>query len=166
MHCTEFTVPSQGSYDPATHLSLNDIAVDDLSNPTVVVISIKQSKTDPLRKGAFRSYLKALLNQLGLDNSCYNTHSFRIGAATSAESAGLSESQIKTMGRWRSDAYRRYIKPTHSAIRYLHLSTNHLTAYSTQLTPRVQQVLRGIKRHQAHEFTPSQRLPITTNIMH
>ena len=64
----------------------------------------------------FRSHLMKLLQDLNLDPSCYNTHSFRIGAATSAEAAGLTESQIKTLGRWRSNAYRCYIKPTHSQL--------------------------------------------------
>ena len=36
-----------------------------------------------------------------------------------------------------------------SIVCYLHLSTNQLTAYTTQLTSRVQQVLRSIKLHQA-----------------
>ena len=45
----------------------------------------------------FRSYLKKLLQDLNLDPSYYNTHSFRIRAATSAEAAGLTESQIKIL---------------------------------------------------------------------
>jgi len=143
LRCVEFTVPSQAGYNPAIHLSFSDIAADDYNNPSTVVVSIKQSKTDPLGKGttitlgatqnalcpikallpylarrssqpgtlficenhhfrnqsAFRSQLMTRLDELRLDASCYNTHSFRIGAATSTESAGLSESQIKTMGR-------------------------------------------------------------------
>ena len=63
-----------------------------------------------------------LLQDLNLDPSCYNTHSFRIGTATSAEAAGLTESQIKTLGRWRSNAYRCYIKPTHSQLSTLLVS--------------------------------------------
>ena len=39
-------------------------------------------------------------------------------------------------------------------------------AYTTQLTPRVQQVLRGIKQHQAGAPPAIQRLPITIDIMH
>ena len=158
--CNEFTVPSQRSYDPAAHLSYSDIAVDDCDNPSLVVIYIKKSKTDPYRRGtsitlgatrneiclvkalmlylarrgsqagplficenqqfltqqAFRSHLMKLLQDLNLDPSCYNTYSFRIGAATSAEAAGLTESQIKSLGRLRSNAYRCYIKPTHSQL--------------------------------------------------
>ena len=38
-----------------------------------------------------------------------NTHSFRIGGASAAASAGVSDSHIQILGRWSSDAYRRYI---------------------------------------------------------
>ena len=65
-----------------------------------------------LTQSAFRANLSSILQEVGLDTKSYNTHSFCTGAATSAESAGLTESQIKSMGRWKSDAYRRYIKPT------------------------------------------------------
>ena len=47
LRCAEFTVPS----DPVIYLSFSDIAIDDYSNPSTVVVSIKQSKTDPLGKG-------------------------------------------------------------------------------------------------------------------
>ena len=45
----EFTVPDDTSYDHSVHLSFGDIALDDLKNPTVLQVSIKQSKTDPFR---------------------------------------------------------------------------------------------------------------------
>ena len=47
----EMTVPSDATYDPSTHLSQSDIAVDNPSNPSVIRVSIKQSKTDPFRRG-------------------------------------------------------------------------------------------------------------------
>jgi integrase len=40
----------------------------------------------------------------------YSGHSFRRGAATSARLAGLSDHEIQLLGRWRSDAYKRYIE--------------------------------------------------------
>ena len=47
----EFTVPTSESYDPEVHLSLQDVAVDSHSAPSVIRLRIKQSKTDPLRQG-------------------------------------------------------------------------------------------------------------------
>jgi hypothetical protein len=41
-------------------------------------------------------------------------HSLRIGAATSAWRAGFSDSQIQAMGRWKSTAFMRYIRPAPS----------------------------------------------------
>jgi len=39
-----------------------------------------------------------------------NTHSFRIGGASAAAAAGLPDSTIQILGRWTSDAYRRYLR--------------------------------------------------------
>ena len=47
----EMTVPGDQEYDPQTHLSLGDIALDDSRSPSLVRVTIKQSKTDPFRKG-------------------------------------------------------------------------------------------------------------------
>ena len=47
----ELTVGSDDSYDASVHLSLGDIAVDNPASPTMVRLSIKQSKTDPFRQG-------------------------------------------------------------------------------------------------------------------
>ena len=43
----EFTIPTEGSYDPSCHLSLSDIAVDNRKNPGLLQLFLKQSKTDP-----------------------------------------------------------------------------------------------------------------------
>ena len=153
---SEFTVPSQHSYDKAYYLSLADLTLNSRCLPTVVQLHIKQSKTDPFREGAFiflsksnrgtcpvraivdylivrgkregplfvwpdgtmltrnlfASALARILRNLNLTPQLYNTHSFRIGAATSANQAGLTPLQIKALGRWRSDAYQRYIRIT------------------------------------------------------
>ena len=44
-------VPEDMSYDPDVHLSLRDIAIDDLKNPSVLQVTIRQSKTDLFRRG-------------------------------------------------------------------------------------------------------------------
>ena len=46
----EFTSQSS-QYDPSWHLSIPDIAVDSTTNPTMLQVSIKGSKTDQLRQG-------------------------------------------------------------------------------------------------------------------
>ena len=47
----EMTVPSDSEYDESVHLSVRDVAVDDPTHPSIIQIRIKQSKTDPFRKG-------------------------------------------------------------------------------------------------------------------
>ena len=46
---------------------------------------------------------------MGLDPQHYSGHSFRIGGATSATIAGLNDYEIKLLGHWSSDCYKRYI---------------------------------------------------------
>ena len=150
----EFTVPDDTSYDSGVHLSFGDIAIDDLNIPTVLQVSIKQSKTDPFRNGvtlyigrtgmdlcpvaAMLSYLelrggqpgplfrlrnqkpltrprfvamvREALRQSGLNEKQYCSHSFRIGAATTAASKGMEDCIIKILGRWESVAYLQYVR--------------------------------------------------------
>ena len=73
---------------------------------------------------ARRSTLHSLLRQNGYDPGNYNTHSFRIGAATAAARAGLPPATIKQLGRWRSDAYSTYDHhtPNHSTTAQIAIS--------------------------------------------
>ena len=52
----------------------------------------------------------AALSQAGVEVKNYLGHSFRIGAATTAAQQGLQDSLIKTLGRWQSSDYTRYIR--------------------------------------------------------
>ena len=45
------TTPDEGGYDPAVHLGYVDVALDNPRKPSFLSIAIKQSKTDPFRKG-------------------------------------------------------------------------------------------------------------------
>ena len=47
----EFTVPSASTFDPTWHLTPQDIAIDNSSNPTMVLVTIKGSKTDQTSQG-------------------------------------------------------------------------------------------------------------------
>ena len=64
----------------------------------------------PLTRSYLVSQLQAALRQAGIEDSGFNGHSFRIGAATTAAQQGLEDSLIQTLGRWRSDAFKTYIK--------------------------------------------------------
>ena len=63
-----------------------------------------------LTRQRFASSVSTTLQQAGIDDKRYTTHSFRIGAATSAKEAGISDVHIKMMGRWKSSAYQLYVR--------------------------------------------------------
>ena len=63
-----------------------------------------------LTGASFRSALKKAFQELHMDHRRFNTHNFRIGAATSAKCVGMSHSHLKALGRWRSDAYLKYVR--------------------------------------------------------
>ena len=167
LHCSEFTIPTQHSYDPEVPLSIDDLAVDSIVTPSLIKITIRQSKTDPFQEGVdlylgrtdmeicpvqamspylgvhgskagplfitsdgrpltrqlFSSSLSTILKKAELDVTNYNTHSFRIGAATSAKDAGISDSEVQMLGRWKSGAFQQYI----------HTSRDRLVKFSKEL---------------------------------
>ena len=150
----ELTAPENGKFDPGQHLSYADIAIDDDSSPRRLSVTIKQSKTDPFRRGvtiflgrtdtqlcpvaALLAYLairgpgegplfyfkdgraltrsrlvaelRKTLAECNLRPQDYAGHSFRIGAATTAAACGVPAETIMTLGRWKSQAYRLYIR--------------------------------------------------------
>ena len=150
----EVTVPSDSAFDPAAHLTFDDVKVDNITNPTLLKIRLKASKTDPFRNGidivvgrtnnklcpvtAVLAYLAArgngpgflfkfqdgrhltkprfveavrqALGRAGFDPKAYTGHSFRIGAATTANACGLNDSTIQMLGRWSSSAYLVYVR--------------------------------------------------------
>ena len=55
---------------------------------------------DKLKQEAFKSGLRGDVTP----------HSLRIGAATTAWRAGFSDSQIQTLGRWKSDSFKKYLR--------------------------------------------------------
>ena len=64
-----------------------------------------------LTRPALTRHLRTLLQSTPANPSeAYASHSFRIGAATTAAAAGLPDWQIQAMGRWTSDCYTRYIR--------------------------------------------------------
>ena len=66
----------------------------------------------PLTRPLLAKLLHSLLKLINLNPAHYNTHSFRIGKATDMAKQGFSYSQIAMLGRWKSNAFLKYIKPT------------------------------------------------------
>ena len=54
-------------------------------------------------------------------------HSMRVGVATSAAKARIEDHLIKSLGRWTSDSYVRYIKTPDSAIKHAQQSMLHVS---------------------------------------
>ena len=54
--------------------------------------------------------LQRCLAYCGLDTSRYKSHSFRIGGACHAADRGYSDGQIRALGRWKSDAFKVYLR--------------------------------------------------------
>lgn len=68
------------------------------------------SVNSPLTLSAFRDVFKSLLRFAKLSPSRYKLHSFRIGACTQAILSGTPENEVMRMGRWKSNAFKRYIR--------------------------------------------------------
>ena len=64
----------------------------------------------PLSRPGLVRAVRSALASAGVDTSRYSGHSFRIGAATTAAQTGLQDSLIQTFGRWRSSAFRSYVR--------------------------------------------------------
>ena len=62
-----------------------------------------------------RAALTRIIRDL-LKSNDYASHSFRIGAATSAAGAGIPEWLIQVLGRWSSQCYQSYIKTPRATI--------------------------------------------------
>ena len=156
MRSGEFTCPSNSRFQDHM-LAPRDVAVHSHHHPSMVLVLLRRSKTDPFGQGmtvfvgrtahaicpvaAILCYLaqrgsehgplfrfedgsslsrqrlvtaiRSALQSQGVPPvvlSGISGHSFRIGAATAAARAGVQDSTIQTLGRWRSSSFLRYIR--------------------------------------------------------
>ena len=110
----------------------------------------KVGRFQPLAPNTVNEVLCYLLQQGGINQANYASHSFRIGAATTAAAAGIPAWLIKTLGRWSSNAYMTYIRCPVQSSRQFHgycltqmLLTSHhgtLTVITYNRTHYIQQV--------------------------
>ena len=75
------------------------------------------SNNKPFSRDNFISYLRDILRRLGYNENSYSGHSLRIGSATQACSVGIEDNLIKTLGRWNSSCYTRFIKVHKSVLK-------------------------------------------------
>ena len=87
---------------------LDYISIRNHSSPDSPLFSFMDDS--PVLRHYFTTRLCEALRFCGLDLERYQAHSFRIGAATTAAAAGYTEVQIKNMGRWNSDAFKKYTR--------------------------------------------------------
>ena len=80
---------------------------------------------DALSRAFFIAHLHNLLNRLGLSTQGFSPHCFRVGTASSAWHARLENHLIKTLGRWSSDCYKRYIRISDTVIRAAQVALIH-----------------------------------------
>lgn len=66
----------------------------------------------PISVHQFNRELQRCLAFCGLDTSRYKSHSFRIGGACHAADKGYSDAQIRALGRWKSEAFKVYLRST------------------------------------------------------
>lgn len=110
-------------------------------------ISVRGDATGPLFQFAnkqvltrerFVTHVRSALSKAGLNPDVYAGHSFRIGAATVAHENGIEDSTIMTLGRWKSNAYQRYIRipQEHLARISAHIATSTSSkAHTTTFRP-------------------------------
>ena len=66
-----------------------------------------------------REVVRLLMSSVGLDPALYGGHSLRIGGASAALAANVSEAVIRAMGRWDSDVYELYLRYSLSCARQM-----------------------------------------------
>jgi len=107
---TRLNVEQQSTWVQQTQLSaqLKHCYLIWENETTVQALSLSPRKE---KAATFRAAFQSIMEALKLKKRHYNTHSFRIGAATSASLANISDIHIQMLGHWKSNAFQRYIRP-------------------------------------------------------
>lgn len=87
--------------------SLRALFIADRRPPSAPLFNVGN---EPMQRNWFIRLLKKRLTEFGYSASGYNGHSFRRGAAQQASDNGLTNDDIMLLGRWSSDAFKRYFE--------------------------------------------------------
>jgi hypothetical protein len=103
----------------ALHILLHLLQLDTTISNTAPLMSYTESTDSAtvvktVTSKLATSYLRYMVSAAGQSARAtnYTIHSGRIGGATALAAAGVADSAIMAAGRWKSDAYLRYIRPT------------------------------------------------------
>ena len=96
---------SGGTYCPVSNLSRYLAMRGSTPGPLFCLPDMK-----PISSAQFNSWLTSAIEHNSLSSLPIKAHSFRIGAATHAATIGYTEIQIQKMGRWKSSAFKSYIR--------------------------------------------------------
>lgn len=80
------------------------------SRPSVEGVFFCHFDTTPLTCYQFTTILKKTLKLLKVNHENILSHSFRIGMATHCSMEGMSDEDIKSLGRWKSNVFKNYIR--------------------------------------------------------
>ena len=97
-----------------------------ISNKDYIDPVFHARRFQPLTQKKLNEILHCLLQQGGINQADYASHSFRIGAATTSAAAGIPAWLIKTLGRWSSNAYMNYIRYPRTAPPFLQFYAYYL----------------------------------------
>jgi len=70
----------------------------------------------PLTARYLLSFVRPAFATVGLNPRAISGHSFRKGGATGLANAGVDDSVVRAHGRWKSNAYHRYIVPSRATL--------------------------------------------------
>jgi len=103
-------LPMQGAFlSPGWMLYYLIYVIDPVSDPNTPLFRNPRSGR-VLTTDGLREHLRTGLANIGMDPIRYGGHSLRIGGATALAFCGADHSAIKSVGRWNSDAFERYVR--------------------------------------------------------
>ena len=74
----------------------------------------------PVTSSQFSSVFNSCLKIRGLDKNTYKPHCFRFGGATYYAQLGMNDDLLQRFGRWKSQAYKKYIRnPCFDYLKYI-----------------------------------------------
>ena len=100
-------VPSGTSICPVKALNKH---IQSCKQPDMPLFSYEDNSF--LTRQKLTETLQQLLHSNPQNEKLYTSHSFRIGAATTAAAANVPSWLIKRLGRWSTDCFERYIRPS------------------------------------------------------